>query len=132
MIHFIPDSAAEAIRPVDTEPFLEASAMGPYAEAIARLSSIRQALACVEHFSGDEPSESMVEAKLAAAWPVASPARQRCFDARSARTAAAAAVGLEAIAGRNDCGTAPNPAAVARLKRELGAGVESIDQLFSL
>ena len=125
MIHFIPDSAAEAIEP-------DATASGPYAEAVARLSSIRQALACVEHFSGDQPSQSIAEAKLAAAWPAASPARQRCFDARSARTAAAAAAGLEAIAGQHDSGTAPNPAAIARLKRELGAGVESIDQLFSL
>ena len=122
MIHFIPDSAAEAIEP-------DATASGPYAEAVARLSSIRQALACVEHFSGDPPSQSIAEAKLAAAWPAASPARQRCFDARSARTAAGAAAGLEAIAGRHDDA---NPAAVARLKRELGAGVESIDQLFSL
>lgn len=125
MIHFIPDSAAEAIDPAQ-------ATSGPYAEAVARLSSIRQALACVEHFSGDQPSETMAEAKLAAAWPVASPARQRCFSARSARTAAAAAAGLEAIAGQHDSGTTPNPAAVARLKRELGAGVESIDQLFSL
>ena len=122
MIHFIPDSAAEAIDPVT-------AASGPYAEAVARLSSIRQALACVEHFSGDQPSETMAEAKLAAAWPVASPARQRCFTARSARTAAGAAAGLEAIAGRHDDA---NPAAVARLKSELGTGVESIDQLFSL
>ena len=125
MIHFIPDSAAEAIDPIET-------ASGPYAEAVARLSSIRQALACVEHFSGDEPSQTMAEARLAAAWPAASPARQRCFDARSARTAAAAAAGLEAIAGQHDSGAVPNPAAVARLKRELGAGVASIDQLFSL
>ena len=125
MIHFIPDSAAEAVSAVD-------AASGPYAEAVARLSSIRQALACVEHFSGDEPSQTMAEARLAAAWPVAGAARQRCFDARSARTAAAAAAGLEAIAGQHDSGAVPNPAAVARLKRELGAGVASIDQLFSL
>ena len=122
MIHFIPDSAADAIEPVE-------AASGPYAEAVARLSSIRQALACVEHFSGDQPRQTMAEAKLAAAWPVASPARQRCFDARSARTAAAAAAGLEAIAGRHN---EANPAAVARLKNELAAGVDSIDQLFSL
>ena len=87
MIHFIPDSAATAI------DFAEA-ASGPYAEAVARLSSIRQALACVEHFSGEQPSQSMAEAKLAAAWPVAGPARQRCYVARSGRAAAAAAAGL--------------------------------------
>ena len=131
MIHFIPDSAPEACSAVELQDDA-VHVPGPYAEAIARLSSIRQALACVEQFSGDEPSQTMAEAKLAAAWPVASPARQRCFDARSARTAAAAAAGLEAIAGQHDSGTPPNPAAVARLQRELGAGVASIDQLFSL
>jgi hypothetical protein len=121
MIHFLPESFDES-----TE------VAGPYAEAVARLASIRQALACVEQVSGEQPSDSMAEAKLAAAWPVASPARQRCFETRSARTAAAAAAGLEAIAGRNDGGEVPHPAAVARLKRELGSGVDAIDQLFSL
>jgi hypothetical protein len=121
MIHFIPESAADA-----TE------VPGPYAEAIARLSSIRQALACVEQFAGEHPSDSMAEAKLAAAWPGASPARQRCFDARSARTAAAAAAGLEMLAAHQEVGKEPHPAAIARLKRELGDGIGSIDQLFSL
>ena len=122
MIHFIPDSFSDAAEADDSAP-------GPYAEAVARLSSIRQALACVEQFSGDQPSESMAEAKLAAAWPVASPARQRTYDARSVRTASGAAAGLEAIAGRQE---KANPAAINRLKQELGAGVASIDQLFSL
>ena len=121
MIHFLPESFDDA-----TET------PGPYAEAVLRLASIRQALACVEQFAGEQPSDSMAEAKLAAAWPVASPARQRCYDTRSARTAAAAAAGLEAIAGRHDGGKVPHPAAVDRLKREIGTGVESIDQLFSL
>ncbi|HVF37927.1 MAG TPA: hypothetical protein VNA29_08320 [Sphingomicrobium sp.] len=121
MIHFIPES-----------PETVTEAQGPYAEAVARLASIREALACVEQFSGDEPGDCMAEAKLAAGWPVASPAHQRVYEARSARTAAAAAAGLEAIAGRKDAGGEPNPAAVARLKRELGEGIASVDQLFSL
>ena len=122
MIHFLPESFDES-----TE-----AAPGPYAEAVSRLASIRQALACVEQFAGEQPSDSMAEAKLAAGWPVASPARQRCFETRSARTAAAAAAGLEAVAGRHDAGETPHPVAVARLKQELGAGVDAIDQLFSL
>jgi hypothetical protein len=117
MIHFLPESFDDS-----TE-----AAPGPYAEAVSRLASIRQALACVEQFSGEAPSDSMVEAKLAAGWPVSSPARQRCFETRSTRTASAAEAGLEAITGQK-----PHPAAIARLKRELGAGVDSIDQLFSL
>ena len=127
MIHFLPESFDES-----TEVSGLPEAAGPYAEAVARLASIRQALACVEQFAGEHPSESMAEAKLAAGWPAASPARQRCFQTRSARTAAAPAAGLEAVAGRHDAGETPHPLAMERLKRELGAGVDAIDQLFSL
>ena len=125
MIHFIPESAPEELGSSSEAP-------GPYAEAIARLSSIRQALACVEQFAGEQPTVSMAEAKLAAAWPSASPARQRCYEARSARAAAAAAAGLEALASQQEAGKESHPAAIERLKRELGDGIASIDQLFSL
>ncbi|HEY0629443.1 MAG TPA: hypothetical protein VGD23_08950 [Sphingomicrobium sp.] len=121
MIHFIPES-----------PETASELPGPYAEAVARLASIRQALACVEQFSGEAPSDSMAEAKLAAAWPGASAAKQRVCDARSGRTAAAAAAGLEALAALHEAGKEPHAQAVDRLKRELGDGVASIDQLFSL
>ncbi len=121
MIHFLPESFDES-----TET------PGPYAEAIARLASIRQALACVEQFCGEGPSDSMAEAKLAAAWPGASPARQRVYDARSARTAAAAAAALETLATQHEAGKEPHPAALDRLKRELSDGVSAVDQLFSL
>jgi hypothetical protein len=121
MIHFIPES-----------PETASELPGPYAEAVARLASIRQALACVEQFSGEEPSDSMAEAKLAAAWPVSSAAKQRVYDARSARAAAAAAAGLEALASLHEGGKEPHAAALERLKCELKDGVESIDLLFSL
>jgi hypothetical protein len=126
MIHFIPESADEVSELSATE------ALGPYAEAISRLASIRQALACVEQFSGEAPSESMAEAKLAAAWPGASVARRRVYDARSTRTAAAAAAGLEALAKLHEDGREPHAATLDRLKRELRDGVETIDLLFSL
>jgi hypothetical protein len=74
----------------------------------------------------------MAEAKLAAGWPNASPAKQRVFNARSARVAAAAAAGLEMIANSQEAGNEPHPAAIGRLKRELGDGIGAIDQLFSL
>src|SRR5687767_2217626 len=121
MIHFIPES-----------PEAASELPGPYAEAVTRLASIRQALACVEQFSGEQPSDSMAEAKLAAAWPGASAAKQRVYDARSARAAAAAAAGLEALAAMHEDGKVPHVQAVERLKRELKDGVESVDQLFSL
>jgi hypothetical protein len=126
MIHFIPES------PETAQEIQGGEALGPYAEAVARLASIRQALACVEQFAGETPSQSMAEAKLAAAWPGASPAKQRVYDVRSARVAAAAAAGLEALAALHEAGKEPHAEAVARLKRELGEGVDSIDLLFSL
>jgi hypothetical protein len=116
MIHFIPES------PETAQEIGSAEALGPYAEAVARLASIRQALACVEQFAGGEVSDSMAEAKLAAGWPNASPAK----------IAAAAAAGLEMIANGQENGNEPHPAAIERLKRELGDGIGAIDQLFSL
>ena len=121
MIHFIPQS-----------PEAAQEMPGPYAEAVARLASIRQALACVEQFSGEAPSDSMAEAKLAAAWPGASAAKQRVYDTRSARAAAAAAAGLEALAALHEHGTEPHPQALDRLKRDLKRSVDGIDLLFSL
>jgi len=126
MIHFIPESSETATE-VPGPPVL-----GPYAEAVARLASIRQALACVEQFAGEQPSDSMAEVKLAAGWPVAPAAKQRVYDARSARIAAAAAAALETLAAQHEAGKEPHSAAIERLKRELGDGVNSIDQLFSL
>ena len=119
MIHFIPDSQATEIP-------------APYAEAVARLASIRQALACVEQVAGKHVSHRDSEARLALGFPGATPPVQRCFDERSARVASAAAAGLEAIASQQDRGTKANPAAIERLEYELATGIESIDQLFSL
>jgi hypothetical protein len=126
MIHFIPESAETATELQD------GCELGPYAEAISRLSSIRQALACVEQFAGESPSESIAEARLAAAWPGASAAKQRVYETRSRRAAATAAAGLEALAALERTGKEPHSAALKRLKRELADSVETIDLLFSL
>ena len=119
MIHFIPESPA-------------AEVPGPYAEAVARLLSIRQALSCVEQVAGKAATHRDSDARLALGFPTASRAAQRCFDSRSARVASAAAAGLEAIARQHDQGLAAHPAALQRLEEELNGGLDSIDQLFSL
>ncbi len=119
MIHFLPESPSRDLP-------------APYAEAVARLASIRHALACVEQVAGKDISHRDSEARLALGWPAASPPAQRCFDARSAKVANAAAAGLEAIARQTEGGAAPNPAAIERLERGLALGLDSIDQLFSL
>ena len=121
MIHFIPES-----------PETASELPGPYAEAVARLASIRQALACVEQYCGDEQSDSMAEAKLAAGWPGAAPAKQRVYNVRSSRAASAAAAGLESLASLHEAGKEPHPQALDRLKRELKDRIDNIDLLFSL
>ena len=129
MLHFIPESTAtEAVHQVT----VGRGHAGPYADAVARLSSIRQALACVEQVAGDEPSQRDSEARLAVMWPAAGAIAQRCFEARSARIAGGAAAGLEAIAGRHDAGATANRAAVDRLAEELRKGLDGLDGLFSL
>ncbi len=127
MLHFIPESSETA----SSLPGGPAVA-GPYAEAVARLASIRQALACVEQVAGDEPSQRDSEARLAVMWPGASTIARRCFEARSARVAAGAAAGIEAIAARHDAGGSANSAAVDRLAAELRIGLDGLDALFSL
>ena len=125
MIHLLPDAfdGAEALSPAAT----------PYAEALARLASIRTALGIVEQVAGRPASATLSnDAIIAAGWPQAAPAAQRAFDTRSARVAAAAAAGLEAIAARHEAGQSPHPAAIERLARELGGGLADLDQLFSL
>ncbi|MDQ3074665.1 MAG: hypothetical protein M3Q88_03495 [Pseudomonadota bacterium] len=119
MIHFIPESPARELP-------------APYAEAVARLASIRRALACVEQVAGKDISHRDSEARLALGFPGASPPLQSCFDARSARVAGAAAAGLEAIALLQDSGHPPHPAALAALECELDNGMTEIDLLFSL
>ena len=119
MIHFIPESPADAMP-------------APYAEAVARLASIRQALACVESVAGKPISDRDSEARLALAFPGAPATVQRCFADRSARVAGGAAAGLQLVAKHHDDGTVVNPAAMDRLALELQRGLDDLDQLFSL
>ena len=122
MIHFLPDSSAE------TQP-------APYAEAVARLASIRQALRLVEKFEGDRVSPDMVsddvEVRIAAAWPTATEPTRRCFTARSERTANAAAAGLEVLLSQRVEAGAPNPASVEQLADAIREGIVDLDRLLS-
>ena len=60
---------------------------------------IRQALRLVEQFEGEPKGPAIDDGHsdegIAAAWPTAPEAKRRCFNARSERTANAAAAGLE-------------------------------------
>ena len=83
----------------------------PYAEALARLASIRHALRLVDPFGGGPASDPDEDEQLAAGWSAASKATSRCFDGRSGRTASAAAAGLEALLAERAAGREPNAAA---------------------
>lgn len=103
----------------------------PYAEALARLASIRHALRLVDPFGGgpaSDPDEDEDE-QLATAWSGASKSRNRCFDGRSSRTASAAAAGLEALLAERAAGREPNAAASRKLSEEIRLGLEDVSRL---
>ena len=111
MLHLLPDST-------QNEP-------GPYAEAIARLASIRHALRLVDPHGGGPASDPQDEPDLATAWDQADEAKRRAFDARSAKLVSAAAAGLEALVAVNQQGRAANGEAsremVEQIRRELAS-----------
>jgi hypothetical protein len=94
-----------------------------YAEAVSRLASVRHALRLVDGGFGNGP-EGDLDGEIAAAWPEASEARQRCFDRRSARLVGSAAAGIEALLSQRHDGHEPNPTAsqelAEQIRRELG------------
>ena len=112
MLHLLPDPAPSA------EP-------GPYAEAVARLASIRHALKLVDPYGGGPAPDPEGESDVAAAWDQADDAKRRYFDARSAKLVSAAAAGLEALVAIQQEGGAPNAEAsremVDQIRRELAA-----------
>ena len=115
MIHFIPESPASEVP-------------APYAEAVARLASIRHALRLVDPFGGGPASDPDEDEQLAASWSEASKSKNRCFDGRTSRTASAAA-GLEALLAERAAGREPNAAASQRVAEEIRLGLEDVSRL---
>lgn len=115
MLHFVPDSAA---RPA------------PYAEAVARLAGIRQALRLVEPF-GAGPADDLGDEQAAATLAGACPATARCFDRRSERLTAAAAAGLETVVEVRELGLEPNDAALQAMADQIRAGLKDLAGLLS-
>jgi hypothetical protein len=116
MIHFVPDSDAQAVQ-------------APYAEAIARLAGLRQALSLVEGMAGMSPSPAFNENEIATLEGEAKKAR---FEARSARAVAGSAAGLEAMASLNADGGQAHPAAAERLARDIRQRLEELGAVLSL
>ena len=101
----------------------------PYAEAVARLASIRHALRLVDPFGGGPASDPGSDEEIAAAWSGASKATARCFDGRTERTAGAAAAGLEALLAERAAGREPNNAASRELADAIRVGLQDVARL---
>ena len=96
----------------------------PYADAVARLASVRQALRLVSAFgSGPGPDDDHDGDVVAAAWDCAGAARQGLFERRSERMVGAVSAGVEALITERDEGREPNHAAsealIDEIRREL-------------
>ena len=95
----------------------------PYAEAIARLATIRHALRLVDPFGGGPASDIDDDEAIAAAWDRADDSKRRWFDARSGRLVEATAAGVEALLGEKQKGNEPHQEAaqalVEQIRREL-------------
>ncbi|MES2326310.1 MAG: hypothetical protein V4499_03120 [Pseudomonadota bacterium] len=109
MLHLLPQHEPEARR--------------DYAESVSRLASVRHALRLVDGFAGGPADDLDSDEQVAAAWPRAGVARQRCFDRRSARLVGMAATGIEALLSQRQKNREPHRAAsetlVAEIRREL-------------
>ena len=101
----------------------------PYAEALARLASIRHALRLVDPFGGGPASDPDEDDRMATAWVGASKSQNRCFDGRTSRTASAAAAGLAAMLAERAAGREPNAAASHQLSEEIRLGLEDVSRL---
>jgi hypothetical protein len=128
MLHLLPipetdqDTTAEA-RPTTVQP---------YAEALARLASIRHALRMVDPFGGGPASdddECDDNGPIAEAWTTASKAQSRLFDSRTGRTASAAAAALDALLAEQGAGRGPNSAAGKQIADEIRLGLEDVSRL---
>ena len=130
MLHLVPtlkldDGSRSANRPAG-DPH-------PYAEAVARLASIRHALRMVDPFGGgpasDADDDNACDELIASAWSGASKAKTRCFDRRTGRTAGAASAALDALLAEQNEGRNPNAAASQRVAEEIRAGLEDVSRL---
>lgn len=110
MLHLLPDAAPQP-RPE------------PYAEAVARLATVRHALRLVDRFGGGPASDVDDDHSVADAWDRAGEAKRRWFDARSGRLVEAAAAGVEALLAEQQSGREPHEEAsrllVEQIRREL-------------
>ena len=95
----------------------------PYAEAVARLATVRHALRLVDPYGGGPASDPEEDEAISAAWTAAGEAKRRWLDVRSAQLVGATAAGVEALLVEQQNGHRPNEEAsrllVEQIRREL-------------
>src|SRR5947209_289319 len=89
-----------------------------YAEAIARLASVRHALRLVNGGLGTGPEDDL-DAELASAWPESGDAKHRSFDRRSSALVGTAAAGIEVLLSERAMGREPHHEASTTLIEEI-------------
>ena len=115
MLHFAPDYEP-------TEP-------QPYAEAVARLASIRHVLRLVDPAGGGPAGDCDEDERIGIGWQDAGEARKRCFDARSGRVIAATADGLDALLSERQSGREPHEAAARRIADYIRSGLDDLSRM---
>ena len=101
----------------------------PYAEAVARLASIRHALRLVDDFGGGPASDPNSDDRVAAAFDEASPVHRSLFDRRSSATVSATAAGLEALMAEHRQGRAPHQEASRIMVEEIRRELEDVSRI---
>jgi len=95
----------------------------PYAEAVARLATVRHALRLVDPFGGGPASDPEEDTAISDAWTNGDESKRRWFDSRSERLVGATAAGVEALLAEKQQGREPNAEAnrllVDQIRREL-------------
>ena len=93
-----------------------------YAEAVARLASVRHAMRLVDGGFGAGPEQDL-DLEIASAWPAAGEARQHWFERRSSALVGSAAAGIETLLSERQHGHEPHREAsrtlVDEIRREL-------------
>ena len=97
----------------------------PYAEAISRLASVRHALRLVDNEFAGGPEDDL-DIEIAAAWPISSEAKQRCFNRRSERLVGTAAAGIEALLDQRHQGNEPHLEASRTLVDQIRFDLRSV------
>ena len=118
MIHFLPEPDA-----ID--------AIAAPADALARVAGLTHALAAAEGLNG-KAAGAVDQGALAAAWPNATDAQHRLFDALSAHAVAGSVAGLEVLGTLRDAGLEANRAAIDTLTASIRGELDRLGLLISL